>query len=241
MKIALVDDNPQELKKISQILTDEFNNMDMKIDNIYFFHSGEEFLNKWHTGMYDIVILDIFMENFSRVDVAQKIRETDNDVKLVFCTTSNEFASESYSVDASYYLCKPIDNSTICSMIKKINLMEYELSRYIILSDGQRLILRNMIYSEYYNHTVYIHTKAGEDLQLRIAQAELENSIESFPFFICCFKGIIVNMYEILKRDNDVFIMKNDARVPISRRKAKEIEDTYSSFLFKNVREELVK
>ena len=241
MKIALVDDNPQELENLLKMLTDEFNNIDMKIEKIDFFHNGEEFLNKWHAEMYDIVILDIFMDKLSGVDVAQKIRETDDDVKLVFCTTSNEFASESYSVDASYYLCKPITNSSVSSMIKKINLREYELSRFIVLPDGQRLILRNMIYSEYFNHTIYIHTKAGEGIQLRITHAEFENLIKSFAFFICCSKGVIVNMFEISKLDNDVFIMNNGGRVPISRRKQKEIEDTYSDFLFKNVREELVK
>ena len=240
MKIALVDDEPQEIENLSKMLTDEFDNIDTKIDKMDFFHSGEEFLNTWNTGMYDIVILDIFMEKLSGVDVAQKIRETDNETKLVFCTTSNEFASESYSVDASYYLCKPICNRAICSMIKKINLKEYELSQFIVLPDSQRLILRNMIYSEYFNHSITIHTKAGDDLQLKITQSEFENLIESFPFFICCSKGVIVNMHEILKREKDVFIMNNDARVPISRRKAKEIEDTYSDFLFKNVREELV-
>jgi len=240
MKIALVDNEPKEIEHLSQMLTEEFNNLNMKISVLDFFKSGEEFLKKWHTGIYDIVFLDIFMNELSGVDVAQKIRETDSEVKLVFCTTSNEFASESYSVNASYYLCKPMTNDSVSSMIKKINLREYELSQFIVLPDGQRLILRNMIYSEYYNHTVYIHTKAGEDIQLRITQAEFESLILDYSFFICCFKGIIVNMFEILNCDNDVYIMSNGARVPISRRKQKEIEDIYSAFLFKNVREELV-
>lgn len=241
MRIALIDDNQQDLENMLKTITDEFNNLKIKIDQIKTFHNGEEFLHIWKTGMFDLVILDIFMGNLSGVNVAKEIRETDSDVKLVFCTTSNEFASESYSVCASDYLCKPINNSSICRMIEKIYLREYELSQFIVLPDGQRLILRNMIYSEYHNHTVYIYTKAGKDIQLRISQMVFENLIINNSFFVCCFKGIIVNMYEISKRDNDVFIMSNGARVPISRRKEKEIEDTYSDFLFENVREELVK
>ena len=121
MKIALVDNEPKEIEHLSQMLTEEFNNLNMKISKIDLYQSGEKFLIKWKTGMYDIVILDIFMDTLSGVDVAQKIRETDNEVKLVFCTTSNEFASESYSVNASYYLCKPIMNTSIWIKIEKIN------------------------------------------------------------------------------------------------------------------------
>ena len=34
------------------------------------------------------------------IDVARLIREKDKEVKLVFCTSSNEFAGESYEVNA---------------------------------------------------------------------------------------------------------------------------------------------
>ena len=40
------------------------------------------------------------MGDLTGVDVARKIRETDHNVRLVFCTTSNDFANESYEVAA---------------------------------------------------------------------------------------------------------------------------------------------
>lgn len=52
----------------------------------------------WTPGMCDLVILDIFMGGVTGMDVAREIRRSDREVKLVFCTTSNEFASESYEV-----------------------------------------------------------------------------------------------------------------------------------------------
>lgn len=48
------------------------------------------------------------MDKLTGVDVARKIRERDSNVKIVFSTTSNEFASESYEVNACYYLRKSI-------------------------------------------------------------------------------------------------------------------------------------
>ena len=38
-----------------------------------------------------IVFLDIYMEDITGVDTARAIRKIDEDVKLIFITTSNEF------------------------------------------------------------------------------------------------------------------------------------------------------
>lgn len=239
MKIALVDDNPQEIEKLSKMLADEFDNSGLAIEQMDFFKSGEDFLHIWKSKMYDMILLDLFMYQLSGVDVAKKIRETDSDVRLVFCTSSNDFASESYLVNASFYLRKPVDKNGICAMIQKNNFKEYELSRYITLPDGQRLILRNMIYSEYFNHIIQIHTKTESNLQIRISQAEFEQCLAEFSFMICCCKGIMVNMYEISKHDNDIFFLKNGSKVPISRRKSKEIEEIYTDFMFEKMRGEI--
>ncbi|MFA5658480.1 MAG: LytTR family DNA-binding domain-containing protein [Oscillospiraceae bacterium] len=239
MKIAIVDDDPKDIKNLSQIIADSFHNKGYEVKLIDSFLSGEEFLHIWQPEMYDIVILDMFMYELSGVDVAKKMREADNSVKLVFCTTSNDFASESYSVNASYYLRKPIDTKGVQSMIERINSIEHELVRFITLSDGQRLILRNIIYTEYYNHTIFIYNKIGESIKSRITQAEFAELVLDFPYLYACGKGFIVNLYEIVGRDKDVFLMSNGSRVPISRRRAKEISDTYTNFLFNRMREEM--
>mgnify|MGYP000721319838 FL=1 len=47
------------------------------------------------------------MGGMSGVETAKRIRALDKNVMLVFVTTSNEFASESYAVKANFYLLKP--------------------------------------------------------------------------------------------------------------------------------------
>ena len=90
MRVAFVDDDPNELKILHTYFNDLTDPSTISIDD---FSSGEEFLSRFTAGLYDLVTLDIF-------DVARKIRETDHNVRLVFCTTSNDFASESYEVAA---------------------------------------------------------------------------------------------------------------------------------------------
>ena len=97
MRVAFIDDDPNELKILHTYFNDLTDSSTISIDD---FSSGEEFLSRFTAGLYDLVILDIFTGDLTGVDVARKIRETDHNVRLVFCTTSNDFASESYEVAA---------------------------------------------------------------------------------------------------------------------------------------------
>ena len=97
MRVAFIDDDPNELKILHPYFNDLTDPSTISIDD---FSSEEEFLSRFTAGLYDLVILDIYMGDLTGVDVARKIRETDHNVRLVFCTTSNDFASESYEVAA---------------------------------------------------------------------------------------------------------------------------------------------
>ena len=163
MRVALVDDTQEERQILSVILDEELPQAD-----VFTFTDGEIFLKDWENNTYDLILLDIYMDEMLGVDVARKVRETDLDVRIVFCTTSNEFASESYEVGANYYLPKPVSINSFQRMLKMIRLDDYELNRFITLPDGQKIVLRNITYTEYYNHSIIIHSKKRADLQTRM-------------------------------------------------------------------------
>ena len=231
MRVALVDDTPEELKLLSEILAEELPQAD-----VYTFSNGESFLQNWGHHSYDLILLDIYMEEMLGVDVAQKIRETDMDVRIVFCTTSNEFASESYEVGANYYLQKLVSKISFQRMLQMIRLADYELNRFITLPDGQKIVLRNITYTEYYNHSIIIHSKKRADLQTRMSQMDWEALLSEHTFLYNCSKGLVVNFYEVDKTENGMFILKNGEQVPISRRKTKDALETYAHFRFEQMR-----
>lgn len=231
MRVALVDDSPEELRILTEILNNQLPEAD-----VFTFPSGESFLKAWADNSYDLILLDIYMEELLGVDVARKVRETDLDVRIVFCTTSNEFASESYEVGANYYLQKPVSATSFQRMLGMIRLDNYEENRFITLPDGQKIVLRNITYTEYYNHTIIIHSKKRADLQTRMSQTEWENLLSEYRFLYSCSKGIVVNFYEVARSEGGMFLLKNGEMVPISRRKSKDALEAYAQFQFENMR-----
>ena len=233
MRIALVDDSPVELDLLAAIAQNE-----LPHGAIFTFPSGEKFLEAWEDHSYDLILLDIYMEGMLGIDVARKIRETDEDVRIVFCTTSNEFASESYEVGADYYLQKPVSSTSFQRMLKMIRLDHYEENRFITLPDGQKIVLRNITYTEYYNHSIIIHSKKRADLQTRMSQMDWETLLKDHNFLYSCSKGVVVNFHEVERAEGGVFFLHSGDSVPISRRKAKDTLEAFAQFRFDKMRKE---
>ena len=158
MRIALVDDCPNDLSIMHQFLAEALDTDSVITE----FHNGEDFLQHWSADTFDLIVLDIYMEQLTGIEIARVIRETDPNVCLVFATTSNEFASESYEVNACYYLCKPFLKQQVLAMLDRIGQQNLEVSRTVLLPNGEKVLLRSIIYADYASHRVTLHCKKDE-------------------------------------------------------------------------------
>ena len=69
---------------------------------------GEDLLARHAASRADIILLDMIMPLVNGMDTARELRQADTAVRLVFLTSSPEFALESYEVRAFDYLLKPV-------------------------------------------------------------------------------------------------------------------------------------
>lgn len=241
MNFAIVDDEDIQLQRIKALIAEELTSQQQNTTHrIDLFHSGKVFLEHWAPGAYDVVILDIFMGGINGVEVAKKIRQKDEDIRLVFCSRSNEFAAESYQVNAQYYLVKPATKGSIANMLTRLNLQHMELSKALSLPDGHTVIARDILYTEYYNHVVSIHLKGGNIYRLRSSHTQMEELLTPLGYFYSPNKGIIVNFHEVNSVTDDSFTMSDGQILPISRRKNKEIRSAYTKFCFQKMRKEAI-
>jgi DNA-binding response OmpR family regulator len=79
-------------------------------------------LSKFRPGLYDLLILDIRMPGMNGFQLYQKIRETDNKLKVCFLTAYDEYLGEfkatfPFLEEVRCYLKKPI---TIQDMVKRL-------------------------------------------------------------------------------------------------------------------------
>ena len=240
MKIALVDDELTQLVNLKNLLSTQLQILMPGVSHLIdTYRNGRSFLDHWTAGQYDVVVLDIFMGGMTGVEVAKQIRRTDMDVKLVFCSHSNEFATESYEVNAQYYLLKPATQGSIVNMLQRLNLDLIQRQQFVTLPDGHDVILRDILYTEYYNHVVTICLKNAEPHRVRANHAAIEELFASCGFIHSPCKGMLVNFYEVTAATDDSFTMSDGTVIPISRRRNKEIQSSYIKFRFQKLRSEV--
>lgn len=239
MNIALVDDDAQLLDKLCELITQQFAAMPEHNHRIDTFHSSEDFFNAWSAGKYGLIVLDIYMEGMNGISAAERIRETDSDVRIAFCTSSNEFATETYAVNARDYLQKPITAEKVARLLQKADIEQLEREYTVQLSDGTPIICRSVVYGEYSNHKVTFYLKNNETYSIYSSFAEIEKIFAPCGYFFSPTKGIIINFYEVAKITDDTFIMKNGAALPIARRKVKDAKTFYKNFQFRTLSREV--
>lgn len=69
---------------------------------------------------FDVILLDVLMPGETGIDAATEIRKFDRNVKIIFLTSSSEYAVQSYSVEAFYYQLKPICKEAFFSLMDSV-------------------------------------------------------------------------------------------------------------------------
>ena len=108
IRIGFCDDDLSVLNEL-QVLLDQYRvERNHEIDYTAF-HSPLDLLAEIERGVrFDILFLDVLMPGENGIDAAAEIRNYDSDVKIIFLTSSPEFAVQSYTVGAYFYQLKPI-------------------------------------------------------------------------------------------------------------------------------------
>ena len=84
------------------------------------YDSAESFLFAWDDEKdFDILFIDIQMKKMDGIKMAKRIRESDNNIALVFTTGVAEYISEGYEVEALHYLIKPIKEEKVVQCLDR--------------------------------------------------------------------------------------------------------------------------
>lgn len=237
MKVAIVDDLQKDIDELLECIKSCFQKNKIVIDSIDIFKSGEEFLKNFKKNKYDLIFLDICMEKMNGIAVAEKIRKIDLDTKLIFISVSNDFASESYVVNASYYLLKPFQEKDLSQAIMKFQLHKPNKKSIITLPNHKEIPIDTIIYSSFYGHYATIHNTLDTPLKIRCTQKELEGILLSYSNFILCTRGMIANLTHVVQLADTFFVMDNGQHIPISRRNYTKIKQIYYEYLIQKVRD----
>ncbi len=233
MKIGIADDLIEDSDLLITLIKDYFSACGKEAEISRFF-DGESLLMSFSPGCYDIVFLDIYMKDLSGIDTARRICKADRGCKIVFLTTSNEFAAESYEVKAFSYLIKPATPEQIRLIFDRVfhegKLPSATVPLKLFSSKNTTEIdISNIRYIEMIQRNVYIHL-TFQTFKVSGTFGEYSEILLKYPCFIESIRGLIVNMDRIVDVEENSFVLDNGDRVPIRRRNNSQIKTKYMKY-----------
>lgn len=237
IKIAFCDDELSMLTKMGALLDKYCAEHDQEI-TCAAFRSPLELLAEIEKGTHwDILILDIFMPGENGISVAKEIRQYDSIVKIIFLTSSSEFAVESYTVGAYFYQLKPIGNVESFFGLMDSAISECEEAKRCSLvlrckKGVTRIDLRKLAYCEVIGRTLLFHLEKGKILEGTGSLDELCGKLAEYGNFLRVHRSFLVNMEYIQNISHKAIMLDDFTEIPVPHGKCSEIKSRYLEYAF---------
>lgn len=215
--IAVVDDDREFSSKVQEYL-DRYQQENGEKFEVEVFYDGAKIIENY-TPQYDLILLDIEMPTVNGMDAAEKIRELDEHVVLMFITNMAQYAIRGYSVGALDFVMKPINYYTFSMKIKRAlkRVQKKEMPTILLTTpDGvKKLNVSQIYYVEIQGHMLHYHTDEGEF----VVRGTLLSAEQMLPsgFFVKCNHWYLVNLQHVTEVRKNTAIVGN-FELEISRR-----------------------
>lgn len=238
IKIAVCDDDNAVLQQLEQFLDEYCAKRRIKIESTGFCSPFELMASIERGIRYDILLLDVLMPGENGIETAAEIRSYDSNVKIIFLTSSAEFAVESYTVNAYYYQLKPMERTRFFELMDSVlSVCERERTSGLILrckSGITRIEPGQVEYCEVIHRTLFIHLTNGRVLEKIGSLDELSDQLMTFRNFLRPHRSYLVNLDYVQSLSYRAITMSCLTEIPIPRGKYNEIKDAYLEYAFHN-------
>lgn len=234
LRMAICDDDLKELSRISNLLNQYQGEKEpaFRYDS---FSNALDLLEAMKRNTYHVLFLDVLMPGLDGMEAAREIRRFDEETKIIFLTSSKEFAVESYAVDAHFYMLKPATTPKLFPILDKLFLeaQRGEESLQIKTASGMtRIPLGNIEFLEVFNKKLRFHLAGGAIKEISGSLSDFEGALLAHPEFIKVHRSYIVNMSSVFSMNQKEFITGAKQTVPISRLLYPKIREAYMQYLF---------
>ena len=230
IRVAIVEDDA-EVQGVLQEYVRRYTRQYGTEFEVSVFADGVDILEDYR-AVYDIIFLDVEMKHLDGMTTAERIRQRDADVILIFITNMAQYAIRGYSVGALDYVLKPVPYFAFSQQLQKaVNQLARRVRHYLAVPvDGgmRRLDAAGVYYIESEGHRIHFYTEDG-DFSAPGALKALEEKLAAQPF-ARCNSGYLVNLAQVSGVQQSV-VQVGPYELQISRPKRKSFLAALADFI----------
>lgn len=217
MNIFICDDEPIFSEKLKEHITRYFDEREV---SVFTFGSADALYAKTTELTPDLLFLDIKMPTSDGIEIAKALRVRNFDFAIVFVTAFEDRAVDGYGVNAFDFIVKPSGYERVAEVLKRF---EETKPKYFTaeLKDGSVEIIKHsdIFYAEVNGRDTVLHTRQG----VSEVREPIKNIIPKLCYMVEIYKGLYVNVREIIKVGKDSLVITGGQTLPVSRRNRKNV------------------
>ncbi|MEG0768753.1 MAG: LytTR family DNA-binding domain-containing protein [Ruthenibacterium sp.] len=236
MKIAVCDDDITALSDIVSLVNEYRQAKAIEI-SCTAFHSAIDLVAAIASGTaYQLILLDVMMPLLNGMEAAKEIREYDSDTKLIFMTSSSEYAVESYNVNAYYYALKPVWQDQLFLLLDRVRAEIGKRAEDSLVVRCKhkiaRILLRELEFVEVMGKTILYHMTDGSVLESCGTITQASEILLGYPQFAKPHRSFLVNLEHIGSIAQRELRMNSHASIPLAKSCYASLKDAYIRYSF---------
>ncbi|WP_034444737.1 LytR/AlgR family response regulator transcription factor [Butyrivibrio sp. AE2032] len=196
------------------------------------FYSSLDLLGAMEKQIYDIYLLDIYIDKINGIELAEAIRNKNEDAQIIFMTSSNAFYKEAFRIHAVHYLEKPILEEEFFDAMDRVCTQEEEAKFLTFRESGEvhRVQLDDILYIESQDH--YKRIVLSDDCFL--IRSTLQPLIDELdrPYFYVLGTKSIINLKRVLKITKDYVAMEDGKEFSVPRGTYRALSELVLKYTF---------
>ncbi|HIS52383.1 MAG TPA: response regulator transcription factor [Candidatus Onthomonas avicola] len=229
--LAICDDETAVLDIVSGAVTSAFRKRGVQAV-VETFRQSRELEARMETQAFDLLLLDIDMPGMDGIAFARRLRASGSRVDIIFVSNREDRVFDALRTNPGGFIRKSRFLEDVPAMIdtymKGRSRRERRPKLTVQNRDGMRAIpLDQIVYVEGGGKVQQLHLAAqAEPLPVRRPMQELETELGPSGF-LRIHKGYLANYRFIHCLEEDCALLTNGERIPMSRRRVKEIRERY--------------
>lgn len=238
LRIAVCDDEERQRGHLAALLADWLAARPGLCGRVEQFESGAALLKyRQERGGFDLYLLDIVMPGPNGIETARQLRAAGDTGLVVYVSGYEEFAVESYSVGAFFYLLKPVEREKLFDVLDGVarTLAERQRGRAVVVQTAQgprRVLVERIRCAERVDRCVrYYCTDGTVDSQsIRVTFREAVAPLLADRSFFLCGASFVLNLRHVTGVQGRTALMDDGHAVPLPRSVVKEFERRWDEF-----------
>lgn len=190
-------------------------------------------------GGFDIYILDIIMQgDMNGIQLGQRLREQNYNGKILYLTSSEEYAIDSFKVKAFNYITKPIVRDSFFASLDEVCEVIERNDRSIIVKTKEnsvKLHFDTVMYAELSKRAIVYYLVGGtsvESTTIRTTFNEAVSELLSDRRFVLCGASMVANLQHVTMVENEAILFRNKHKAFLGKKACRELRCAWNDYHF---------